>query len=93
MARPKGQEKLGGRRKGTPNKNTAEIRAMVVAALDKAGGEQYLVDQAKAHPKAFLTLVAKLLPTQVTGEDGGALEIALTEAIKKGQERANTGRD
>lgn len=34
MARPKGQPKLGGRAKGTPNKVTQEARAAIAAFVD-----------------------------------------------------------
>ena len=49
-----------------PNKLNAEIKAMVKGALIDAGGQQYLVEQAHANPKAFLTLVAKLMPAAAT---------------------------
>ena len=38
MARPKGQPKLGGRKKGTPNKVTADLKAMILGALNNKGG-------------------------------------------------------
>lgn len=38
---------------------------MVREALDKKGGVKYLVEQADANPKAFLALVAKLMPANV----------------------------
>lgn len=47
---------------------------MVVAALDKAGGMDYLVAQSKANPVAFMGLVGKVLPLQVTGVNGGPVE-------------------
>jgi hypothetical protein len=62
--------KTGGRRKGSPNKLTADVKAMVQGALDDAGGQKYLTAQAKENPKAFLTLVGKLLPLQLTGAGG-----------------------
>jgi hypothetical protein len=52
-----GAPKTGGREKGTPNKITADVRAMIVAALDRAGGEEYLLEQATANPKAFVSLL------------------------------------
>jgi hypothetical protein len=67
MAYPKGGPKVGGRKKGTPNKSTAAIKDMIVAALDKAGGVDYLHTQATDNPAAFLTLVGKVMPMQVTG--------------------------
>lgn len=67
-----------GRPKGIPNKNTALIREMVATALTIAGGVEYLASVAQSHPGPFLGLVGKVLPIQVTGEDGGALKHAIT---------------
>jgi hypothetical protein len=64
----KGQAKTGGRRKGTPNKLNADVKAMILGALNAAGGQKYLVAQAAKNPVAFLTLVGKILPLQVTGK-------------------------
>ena len=70
MARPKGQPKLGGRKKGTPNKTTTLIKDMIIQALDEAGGIDYLVEVAKDNPAAFCTLIGKVLPMNHTSEDG-----------------------
>jgi hypothetical protein len=71
----KGHKKIGGRVKGTPNKITAELKDMILQALDEAGGVEYLVSCAKKNPQAFLTLVGKVLPLQVTGKDGQDLKL------------------
>jgi hypothetical protein len=63
------------RRKGSPNKTTAEIKAMIVNALHKAGGEEYLVEQAGSNPNAFLSLVGKILPSQVKNDVEGKVEM------------------
>lgn len=65
----------GGSRKGIPNKVTADLKGMILGALDDAGGRDYLAKQALTNAGAFLTLVGKVLPMQVTGEGGGPLEI------------------
>jgi hypothetical protein len=41
--RKPGSPKTGGRKKGTPNKLTADVKAMVLEALDRAGGVSYLL--------------------------------------------------
>lgn len=69
----KGQ-KTGGRQKGTPNKVTGNVREMVLRALDKAGGEEYLLAQARDNPNAFMALVGKVLPTQITGPNDGPIK-------------------
>lgn len=68
-----------GRKKGVPNKLTRDLKEMILGALDKAGGVDYLVKQASASPSAFLTLVGKVLPLQVTGKDGAPIEVRTNE--------------
>lgn len=63
-------ERRGGRQKGTPNKVSSDVRNMVNEALAQAGGVEYLVAQARANPAAFLTLVGKVIPKEVTGAGG-----------------------
>ena len=65
MAKAKGTEKTGGRKKGVPNKITADLKCMILSALDDVGGKKYMVEQAKENPTAFLTLVGKVLPKEV----------------------------
>lgn len=58
-----------GRPKGAVNKHTAELKDMILQALDGAGGVAYLMERAQ-DPKtasAFLTLVGKTLPMTVKG--------------------------
>lgn len=55
-----------GRPKGTPNKLTAEVKDMIAQALANAGGVKYLEQQAKDNPKAFLSLVGRVIPLQLT---------------------------
>lgn len=61
-------ERRGGRKKGTPNKVTTEVKELVLQALAGVGGVKYLKAQASANPAAFLTLVGKVLPLQLTGD-------------------------
>lgn len=76
-SRKKPDQPKGGSRKGVPNKVTKQIKDMIVGALDNAGGVDYLTECAK-NPRtasAFLTLVGKVLPLQITGEGGGPVII------------------
>lgn len=74
--RPKGLPKTGGRQKGTPNKRTALLKDAILEAAEKAGGPEgvvgYLTMQAQTNPAAFMSLLGKVMPTQVegTGENG-----------------------
>lgn len=57
-----------GRPKGSQNKITATVKMMVLGALDKLGGEKWLVKQAKKHPQAFMQMLRQVMPTQVVGD-------------------------
>lgn len=72
----KGKEKGPGRPKGAPNKSTAAIKDMILTALSDAGGSDYLLERANdpRTASAFLGLVGKVLPMQVTGADGDAIK-------------------
>ncbi len=72
-----------GRPKGVPNKVTTQIKEMIVRALDKVGGEDYLVVQAHQNPTAFLALVAKVMPMQVVGEGDGPLTIQVVTGVPR----------
>lgn len=68
-----------GRKKGSLNKVTADVKAMILAALDKAGGIDYLLAQSAANPTAFLTLVGKVLPMTVAGDPNAPLTFAVIQ--------------
>lgn len=64
-----------GRPKGAPNKTTAAVKDMILAALAKKGGAKYLEEQADANPTAFLTLIGKLIPLDVKTDNTVTLVI------------------
>lgn len=72
-----------GRKKGVPNKTTALLKDAILQAAAAAGGGDglvgYLTTQATANPQSFLPLLGKVLPMQVTGEDGGALQVVINK--------------
>ena len=74
MPAKKGQVKTGGRKKGTQNKCTTELKAMTFMALQKAGGTDYLLEQAKENPTAFLTFLGKFVPKDVNANITGEMD-------------------
>jgi hypothetical protein len=75
-------KKTGGRVKGTPNKLTSDLKAMILQALDGAGGVDYLQNQAAENPTAFMTLVGKVLPLQVQGDKDAPIQITVTRRVE-----------
>lgn len=76
----KGQ-KTGGRKKGSVNKTTGILKNAVLRAAEKAGGEEgligYLKTQAVLNPGPFMGLLGKVLPSQLTDDDGEPISIAV----------------
>jgi len=80
----KGQAPGPGRPKGSLNKTTLQLREMILLALDKLGGPDYLVALGRENSSAYASLLSKVLPTTLnTSEtDGGAgLEIRFVREI------------
>ena len=73
----KGQ-KTGGRKKGTPNRVTADLKGAILESLTYAGGVEYLVQQARDNPSSYMTLIGKVLPLTVVGDPLNPLKSAIT---------------
>lgn len=77
MARPKGSPKLGGRKKGTPNKDKKRIREAVESLLDSVDVVGLYEEQTTPKDKASLLLglmefsIPKLGRTDVDLTTGG----------------------
>jgi hypothetical protein len=94
VGRKKGTPKTGGRQKGTPNKTTALLKDAILLAAQAAGGAKgivgYLEAQAAENPGPFMTLLGKVLPTQIGGDPDNpvshkhVVEVTFVEA--KGKE-------
>ncbi len=76
MARPKGSPKLGGRKKGTPNKMSATVKENILAVFDGLGGVNGMLQWAGSSDEnmgKFYAFYSKLLPTDITS-DGKQLD-------------------
>ena len=86
MKRPKGV-RIGGRAKGTPNKFNADIKGMIVGALNSGGGQKWLEAQMSENPTAFMSLIGRVLPTTVSGDKDNPLfpsriELKIVHAVR-----------
>ena len=75
-----------GRPKGAKNKTTALLKDAILKAAENAGNKlgkdgiiSYLEEQAKENPGPFLSLLGKVLPTQLEGNLTFTHEDALNE--------------
>lgn len=73
----KGHPKWGGRKKGTPNKTTSDLRKAILLAAEECGfdgeGKEgtmgYLKRLALNEPKSFAGLLGKILPTTIANDE------------------------
>ena len=65
-----GKRQGAGRKQGVPNGNTHDLRSMILGALDKVGGLDYLAARAGDNPTAFMSLIGRVLPLAHAGADG-----------------------
>ncbi len=54
-----------GRKPGSQNKVPKALKEMILGALERAGGEDYLLQQAHDNPTTFLALIGKILPSEL----------------------------
>jgi hypothetical protein len=80
-----GKRAGAGRKKGSTNKLTGELKEMILEAANLAGGEggtvQYLRTQASANPTAFMSLLGRVLPMTVNGDKDNPINVRQTIEI------------
>lgn len=85
--KPTGAAAMGagpGRPKGIPNKLTRSVKEAIQIAFDGVGGPEYLMRQAEENPQAFMTLLGKIIPTQVHNDltnSDGSLKPAVIQIV------------
>lgn len=78
--------KTGGRKKGSVNKLTGDVRQSIISVYEKIGGDEAFATWAKQNPRDFYPLYAKLAPKEV--ELGGT--VRLEDIVAGGDDPNNT---
>lgn len=97
--KPSGAAAMGagpGRPKGSSNKTTTVLKDAILLAATSVGEDGkgkngltgYLILLAKAQPKAFATLLGRVLPMQITGTDDGPLVVHLSPFTSPEEQQA-----
>ena len=74
-------KKFGGRKKGTPNKNSLTVKESLKNVYERLGGDDSMLEWAKKNPDEFYRHWIKMLPTEVrndvTSSDGTLQPISI----------------
>jgi hypothetical protein len=70
-----GSPKTGGRKKGTPNKASVEVKAALEKAYTTIGGHAALARWARDNQTEFYKLWAKLLPRDINATIDGQMRL------------------
>jgi hypothetical protein len=95
----KHHEKKGGREKGTVNKTTKILKEALILAAEAEGfdgrGKEglmgFLRQCAKREKVAFMRMLEKILPYQITGKDGGPVQMEYTSRDEIAQRMRERG--
>jgi hypothetical protein len=74
-----------GRKKGTPNKFTRTFKEAVMIAFQERGGVKQMKVWAGKNETEFYRICARLIPTEISGPEGGALPVHITKTIDEVQ--------
>jgi len=80
----KGRSKTGGRPPGSPNHVTQAVKDAVYAAFEEAGGIEYLVEVSRLEPKTFVSLLSKLIPSELRVETDDGLPLVIVKDYTQG---------
>ena len=68
-------ERRGGRKKGTPNKISVEVKKALEKAFYQLGGSDYLFEVGQNDARTFCTLLGKVMPTTIEGNPENPLAV------------------
>lgn len=74
-----------GRPPGSLNKISGDLKEMILEAMNRCGGIDYLQRQAEENPKTFLLLLGRVLPLQVTGDADNPIQQVIRWASEREQ--------
>jgi|GEM_PF-1974380 len=78
-----------GRRRGSKNKTTVLLKEAIEESFANVGGAEYLTQMAQLEPRAYLALLAKILPAKIEADINVFQGAALVERLQQGRALAS----
>lgn len=90
MARPKGTQKTGGRKKGTPNKTTSDLKKWIFEFVND-NMEEFKSEFASMDTEDKINIIMKLLPFVLPKQTETKINVdeELTLAVKESMDNIN----
>ena len=70
-----------GRKKGSMNKTTKTLKEALLASFETLGGEEWLVQLAGSDPKAYASLLGRLVPSEIGIEASADVASVLPDGL------------
>ena len=70
-----------GRKKGSMNKTTKTLKEALLASFETLGGEEWLVQLAGSDPKAYASLLGRLVPSEIGIEASADVASVLPDGV------------
>lgn len=83
VGRKAGTPKSGGRKKGTPNKLNATAKENIQCVFTRLGGTAAMAEWAKENKTEFYKLYGRLLPHELTGENGSPITVVIDKSLAR----------
>lgn len=71
--------KTGGRKAGTPNKFSGNVKDAIWETFNRLGGVEDMLRWAGENRTEFYKIMARLIPVEHTGEGGGAVVVEIVK--------------
>jgi len=78
-----------GRARGSKNKTTVLLKEAIEESFANVGGAEYLTAMALQEPKAYLTLLSKILPAKIEADINVFQGNQLVERLQRGRALAS----
>lgn len=75
-----------GRPKGKQNKQTVAVKQCLINAFEQMGGWQNLTKWGMENQTEFYKLWARMIPHEVSGVDGGDVNITVTKIVRSARD-------